>query len=272
MPDAIAWDFLDTTSTYRELLAAIDRCADALAALGLRRGERMLISMPTSPQGVIAFYAANKLGAVPALIHPLSTAPEIEHYLNASGARIALTLDAFYERFAPLEPKLPLETLILARIPDYLSPLKRFGFWLTKGRKIAAGARPIRACAGGRELMAAPHPASAPRGAAARTIRRRSCSPAAPPACPRASCCRIATSSPRACRRRPGAAWREGDSILAILPIFHGFGLGVCVNAAFMAGGKSILVPMFSAESRGEAAAQEAARTCWSACPRCTTR
>jgi long-chain acyl-CoA synthetase len=47
------------------------------------------------------------------------------------------------------------------------------------------------------------------------------------------------------------AAWGEmagGDSMLAILPIFHGFGLGVCVHAAFMAGGKSILVPMFSAE------------------------
>ena len=47
------------------------------------------------------------------------------------------------------------------------------------------------------------------------------------------------------------AAWGGmggGDSILAILPIFHGFGLGVCVNAAFMAGGKSILVPQFSAE------------------------
>jgi len=47
------------------------------------------------------------------------------------------------------------------------------------------------------------------------------------------------------------AAWggmAQGDSILAILPIFHGFGLGVCINAAFMAGGKSILVPQFSAE------------------------
>ena len=49
---------------------------------------------------MIAFYAANKLGAVSALIHPLSTAPEIERYLDASRARIALTLDAFYERFA----------------------------------------------------------------------------------------------------------------------------------------------------------------------------
>ena len=55
------------------------------------------------------------------------------------------------------------------------------------------------------------------------------------------------------------AAWGgmgEGDSILAILPIFHGFGLGVCVNAAFMAGGKSILVPQFSAGDRRQAAAQ----------------
>src|SRR5512141_1928280 len=100
VPDALAWDFLDTTSTYRAFLAAIDACAKALAALGLARGERILISMPTSPQGVIAFYAANKLGAVPALIHPLSTAPEIEHYLDMSGARIALTLDALYPRFA----------------------------------------------------------------------------------------------------------------------------------------------------------------------------
>jgi len=55
VPDAIAWDFLDTTSSYREFLEEIDRFANALAALGLRQGERFLISMPTSPQGIIAF-------------------------------------------------------------------------------------------------------------------------------------------------------------------------------------------------------------------------
>jgi long-chain acyl-CoA synthetase len=85
VPDAIAWDFLDTTSTYRQLVADIDAFANALAAVGLKAGDRMLISMPTSPQGVIAFYAANKLGAVAALIHPLSTAREVE----GSGSRRA---------------------------------------------------------------------------------------------------------------------------------------------------------------------------------------
>ncbi|MGH8746666.1 MAG: AMP-binding protein, partial [Burkholderiales bacterium] len=82
LPQAIAWDFFGATSTYRRLIDDIDRCAGALAALGLSRGERLLISMPTTPQGVIAFYAANRLGALPALIHPLSTAAEIAHYLD----------------------------------------------------------------------------------------------------------------------------------------------------------------------------------------------
>ena len=247
VPDDLAWDFLDTTSTYRAFLASIDACADALAALGLAAGERILISMPTSPQGVIAFYAANKLGAVPALIHPLSTAPEIEHYLNASRARIALTLDAFYERFAAVRPKLPLETLILARIPDYLSPVKRFGFWLTKGRKIPkvpADTR-VRWWA---DLMAAAHPEAA-RSAAITHDPAAILFSGGTTGLPKGI---LLSNRNFIAEGMQAAAWGEmaqGHSILAILPIFHGFGLGVCVNAAFMAGGKSILVPMFSAET-----------------------
>ena len=107
--------------------------------------------MPTAPAGVIAFYAANKLGVVPAMIHPLSTAPEIEHYLNAQrragGADPRCVLRP---RSRGSQPQQPLETIVLARIGDYLPPLKRLGFWLTKGRKIAAGARRMPACAGGR--------------------------------------------------------------------------------------------------------------------------
>ena len=246
VPDARAWDFLDTTSSYRDFLRAIDTCANALAALGLGAGERILISMPTSPQGVIAFYAANKLGAVAALIHPLSTAPEIEHYLNASGARIALTLDAFYERFAAVNPKAPLETLILARIPDYLSPLKKFGFWLTKGRKIAkvpVDAR-VRWWA---DLMSVAH-AEAPRGPMGTNDAAAILFSGGTTGMPKGI---LLSNRNFIAEGMQAAAWGglgEGHSILAILPIFHGFGLGVCVNAAFMAGGQSILVPMFSAE------------------------
>jgi acyl-CoA synthetase (AMP-forming)/AMP-acid ligase II len=98
MPNAVSFDLFGRVATYRELGAAIDRCADALASLGLRRGDHLTIAMPTSPQSVIAFYATNKLGAVASLIHPLSTPPEITHCLNTSHSRIALTLDAFYDK------------------------------------------------------------------------------------------------------------------------------------------------------------------------------
>ncbi len=245
VPGAIAWDFFGTQSTYRELLAEVDRCAAALAAEGLQAGDRFLISMPTSPPGVIAFYAAIRLGALPALIHPLSTAPEIAHYLDQTGARIALTLDAFFGPLAAAAPKQPLQKIILARIPDYLPALKSLGFWLTKGRKI-------------------PRPPADPR---MRWWKAFMDSGAGAPPKPAAS-----TNDPAAILFSGGTtAWPkgivlshrnfiaegmqagawcalgEGDAILAILPIFHGFGLGVCVNAAFMAGGKSILVPQFSA-------------------------
>ena len=246
VPEAIAWDFFDTTSTYRQFVNDIATCADALAAVGLKAGDRLLISMPTSPQGVIAFYAANKLGVLPALIHPLSTAPEIEHYLNISKARVVLTLDAFYATFAAVKPKLPLVTLILARIPDTLSPLRRFGFWLTKGRHI------LRVPADDRvrwwaELMSARHPVAVRTAGStddAAAILFSGGTTGTPKGILLSNRNFIAEGMAVASWGGIGA----GDSILAIMPIFHGFGLGVCVNAAFMAGGKSILVPVFTAQ------------------------
>ncbi len=100
----------------------------------------MLIAMPTMPQGVIAFYAASKLGVVPAMIHPLSTTPEMEHYLNVSGAEVALTLDACYPRLAAARPKRPLRFLLLARLGEFLSPPKR-GVLVAQGSAYRIGPR-----------------------------------------------------------------------------------------------------------------------------------
>jgi long-chain acyl-CoA synthetase len=246
VPDAVAWDFFGTRSDYRSLLAQVDRCAAALAGEGLEAGDRFLIAMPTSPQGVIAFYAAIRIGALAALVHPLSTAPEITHFLDATGARMALTLDAFYGPLAAATPQKPLDKIILARIPDYLSPSKKLGFWLTKGRKIA------RVPADARVKWWTPLMAAATREAA--LAHANTNDPAAilfsggTTGLPKG----ILLSHRNFIAEGLGcAAWcamDEHDAILAILPIFHGFGLGVCVNAAFMAGGKSILVPQFSAE------------------------
>ena len=103
-PDSIAYDFMGYTSTYIQFAGEIERFANTLAAIGLKKGDRITISMPTTPQGIICFYAANKLGAVASMIHPLSTASEIEFYLNVSKSKFAMTLDAFYGAINTVTP------------------------------------------------------------------------------------------------------------------------------------------------------------------------
>jgi long-chain acyl-CoA synthetase len=246
-PDAIAWDFMDTTRSYARFLEEIAACANGLAALGLAQGERILISMPTTPQGIIAFYAASKLGAVPAMVHPLSPPPELEQYLNATGARIVLTLDAFYGGFAHIRPSTPIEKIVLARIPDYLKPLKALGFTLTKGRKIPrvpADSRVVwwKALMDGRHPPA-PRAKTGPDDPAA--ILFSGGTSGSPKGIVLSNRNFIANGMQIAAWG--GSEW-VGLTMLAILPIFHGFGLAVCVNATFMKGGKAILAPIFTPE------------------------
>ncbi|MCL4557571.1 MAG: AMP-binding protein [Deltaproteobacteria bacterium] len=242
-PGDVAYDFLGYTATYRTFAEQIDRCADALAAVGLGKGDRITISMPTSPQGIICFYAANKLGAVSSMIHPLSTPEEIRMYLDISKSRLALTLDMFYAKFRAVRDRTSLETVVLAGITDYLSMAKKAAFYLLRGRKLPRvhdngvvwwnrlieGAYPKAQKAemstdDMAAIMYSGGTTGTPKGIMLSNMNFIS-------------------------EGKQVSEWAKlsgGDSILAILPIFHGFGLGVCVNAAFMGGGKSVLVPQFT--------------------------
>lgn len=242
-PSRPAFDFLSRTRTYAQLLSAVDQCADALADRGLGRGDRITISTPTCPQGVIAFYAAAKLGAVPSMIHPLSTPAEIAGYLDLSGSSFALTLDMFYPAFAEAREATALETLVLTRVSDELDRLPAVGFWLARGRKIARVPRDAPVVWWS-ELMGRRYP------------------PVTPPAIHPDELGALlysggTTGNPKAIMLShrnivsegvEAAAWvglSEHDVVLAALPIFHGFGLAVLVNATLMAGAKVVMVPVF---------------------------
>lgn len=245
VPDAIAWDFFDTTATYSNLLHSIDAFAAALAQLGLKSGERIVIALPTSPPGIIAFYAANKLGAVAAMVHPLSTAAELQHYLNATGARIAITLDIFYDHFAASQPRIPLETLVLCRISDYLPRLKGLAL------RLSSPWHPSKAHSDSRvrwwtKLMGQEHPAV-----------QRSPMAVDDPAAILFSGGTTGTPKGIVLSNRnfiaegmAAASWLDMhniQSILAAMPIFHGFGLSLCINVPLMIGGTTVLMPKFSA-------------------------
>ncbi len=246
-PDTLAYDFFGYTATYRQFGAEIDRCADALAALGLKQGDRITISMPTCPQGIICFYAANKLGAVASMIHPLSPAKEIEFYLNTAKSRFALTIDAFYGKFKAVQDKTDLQTLILCRIPDYLPLIKKIGFNLTKGRKIPPVPEDNLVVWWSdlmKEILSSGAEGGHGYGRDGRhpLQRRDNGRPEGDHAL------QLQLHQRGDAGLRLGEAWEAGTAMLAILPIFHGFGLGVCINAIFMGGGKSILVPQFTPE------------------------
>ncbi len=239
-----AYDFFGRTATYADLIREIDRCADGLHGIGLRRGQRVTIAMPTSPQGIICFYALNKLGAVASMIHPLSTQEEIAFYVTVSKSRFVLTLDAFYAKFKAVAGKTALEKIILARIADYLPFVKKIGFALTKGRKIAK-VPPDADVIWWEQLMAgAPASASAvDMGPDELAVILYSGGTTGKPKGIMLSNANFISEGLMV------ASWgglSKGHTILAILPIFHGFGLGVCVNAALMSGAQGILVPAFT--------------------------
>ncbi|MFW9902482.1 MAG: AMP-binding protein, partial [Candidatus Thorarchaeota archaeon] len=115
-PDSIAYDFMGYESTYRQMIEEINQCAKALYNLGLKQGDRMTIAMPTTPQGIICFYAINKIGAIASMIHPLSPPSQIEFFLNLSNSTHLLTLDRVYANVEKIIDKTSLKMTILTQL------------------------------------------------------------------------------------------------------------------------------------------------------------
>lgn len=244
-PKDVAWEFEGRRASYADTLAEVEACARALHGLGLRRGGRLLVALPTTPHAVVVLYAAARLGVQAAFVHPLSTAAELTRYLDVTGARVAVGLDLFAPALLAARPKLPLRHLVLGSLADYLPTWKRLVFrWL--GRAGVPQLPPHAPVQRWHRALSAsgPLPARLPL-------------PASEPALilfsggtsdlPKGI---LLSHGAMIAEGRMAAAWAgigAGDAVLAILPVFHGFGLGVCINAALMAGGRTLLVPRFDA-------------------------
>lgn len=124
-PDNFALNFMGRRITYRELLTLSYQFAHALIRRGVKKGDRVALMLPNSPQTVIAYYGALFAGATVVMTNPLYTERELTHQLNDSGAETIVTLDLLYQRVMKVKPATPLKRLMITSVGDFLPFLKK---------------------------------------------------------------------------------------------------------------------------------------------------
>ena len=249
-PANIAFDFMGKSTTYKEMVANIEKCARSLRTIGVRENDRVTIAMPNCPQAIYMFYAVNMIGAVANMVHPLSSEKELEFYINESESVTVVTLDQFYHKFEAIRENTCVVNIVIARIRDALSKPLRVGYMLTEGRKIKKIPEdaPVimwdefmrlgKACFWNYKVKrGADDPAAilysggttgTTKGILLTNLNFNALS------------AQIIATNPM---------FRPGDKMLSAMPLFHGFGLGVCIHSMLAQGGRCILVPRFTAES-----------------------
>lgn len=106
--------------TYRKLNELVDRFTNALFQLGVRKGDRVALMLPNSPQFVIAFFAAARLGAIVVNNNPTYTSRELKHQLLDSGAETIILLNLFYPRLREIQEDTAIKRVIVANVFDTL--------------------------------------------------------------------------------------------------------------------------------------------------------
>ncbi|MBR4658818.1 MAG: AMP-binding protein [Clostridia bacterium] len=243
-PDLPALEFMGRITTYKTLVQNIENCAKALKTIGVRENDKVTIALPNCPQAIYMFYAVNLVGAVANMVHPLSAEKEIEFYLNESQSVTAITLDQFYGKFENIRKNTKVVNIIIASVRDELSKPLKAGYMLTEGRKIKKIPKeaPVirwkefmdmsRMCFYDYKVARkAEDPAvilysggttGTTKGIVLTNLNFN------------ALAAQVVAANP---------IYSVGDRMLAAMPIFHGFGLGVCIHTMLANGARCLLLP-----------------------------
>ena len=250
-PDVSAYEFQGRKTKYRDFVRKIERTAASFSAIGIKTGDRVTICMPNTPQAVDSFYALNRIGAVPAMIHPLSAVEEIKFYLTETKSKAIVTLDIFYEKIrkAAELADLPV-TIIVASIKDELPFPKNMLYPLTVKNKPAIDRRTentikwaefIRE---GKKLTQLPERNARFDDDAVILFSGGTTG--------KTKGILLTNMNINALALQTGAAAGfslDGLRMLSVMPLFHGFGLGIGIHTPLIHGGTCILVPQFSVKT-----------------------
>ena len=249
-PNNVAFDFMGKSTTYKTLVKEVESCAKALRTIGVREGDKVTIAMPNCPQAIQTFYAVNLIGGICNMIHPLSAENEIEFYLNESESVTAITLDQFYNKFENIRQNTKVVNIVIASIKDELSKPVKAGYMLTEGRKIQKIPDDAPVIRWNEFLHMGKHCFYNYK------VKRTGSDPAvilySGGTTGTTKGILLSNRNFNALGQQVIAAnpmFRVGDKMLAAMPLFHGFGLGVCIHTMLSQGGRCILIPRFTAET-----------------------
>jgi long-chain acyl-CoA synthetase len=121
--------------TYAQVDQYSDALAAALAAKGLKKGDRVAIVMPNVAAFIIAYFATFKAGGVVAATNPTYPAEKLREQINDCGAEIVITLTLFYRLVKQIQPRTHVKSVIVTNVKEYLPPVARALFTLAREKK-----------------------------------------------------------------------------------------------------------------------------------------
>ena len=224
--------------SYDRLIKLIDEAAASLVALNVKRGDHIAIILPNVPEAAVLFYAANRAGAVADMIHPLSAEHELEFYIKHSEIRYVFAIDAVTAKLTPLRNSV--DKIISVNPSDFMGiggkivykdkTVKNdltisFKAFMKLGRDIDLDKVPMPSSDDVCALLYTGGTTGDPKGVMLTSYNF--------------NCCAIEAIQSCGCIE-------PEDRLLTVLPVFHGFGLGVCVHTVLIAGAVTDMVPVFN--------------------------
>ena len=249
-PNHVAYVFMGKKTSYTEFMKRIQAAAQGLYKMGIRKGDKVTICMANTPQALDCFYALNRIGAIPNMIHPLSASQEIAFYLNFSKSKAVLTLDQFYYKVAEILPQLENPTeILIAKVADELpAPLSAL-YPLTKTAR-AVKKLPKAGYTLWYDMVKAGKNTKLP----AQKSRYDACGAILYSGGTTGTTKGIMLSNLNFNALALQTIAASGFSMeeisnmkmLSVMPVFHGFGLGIGIHTPLVAGGTCILIPQFN--------------------------
>ena len=244
-PNYIAYEYFGRMVTYQKFIEQISMCAKALKGIGAEEDEVITICTPNMPEAIIMFYAINMIGAVANIIHPLSSENEILECLKISNSTKILTIDVSVHKIVSILKETKLTDIIVCSPSENMKFDKKFLYWLAKGRKMHLPESDLI-------LTWSEFILKANNYSDEYIVKKNKDDPAVilysggSTGKPKGILLSNLNFNALAMQAKEIVMPKPKEVILCIMPIFHGFGLGVCLHTTLCVGMKCVLIPQFN--------------------------